>query len=66
MNHAIFILVSLKPVPSANPSFQPVRQGGKLGLDAPVVQYLPYFQMGDEHHRADHRSTVGDTPPGTF
>jgi CubicO group peptidase (beta-lactamase class C family) len=24
---------------------------GKLDLDAPLVQYLPYFNMGDERHR---------------
>ena len=29
---------------------------GKLGLDVPIVQYLPYFQMDDERYRQIHHS----------
>ena len=31
-------------------------EGGKIDLDAPIIQYLPYFRMDDERYPANHHS----------
>ncbi len=50
---SIFCVASVAKCFTASAVMQLV-EAGKIDLDAPIVEYLPYFKLDDERYHADH------------